>query len=190
MAKKKVNRVSNTRRPRIPDGHVRYEIIIPQFTVTRLYEHCERNSLDDANFVKKAIYNALPVHYAVDESFVFPFGKYQGETAGVVMQFDPEYIKWCVKSINGFTIHGDMIDHVDQHSMKEQTAADDVVGVRHGRPNMPLSWFVSRVGPNRKWKVNTAYDKFWAYEMSPWGQPIRWKMLGYVSNYDITAREG
>jgi len=102
MTKKKVNRVSNTRRPRVPNEHVRLELIIPQSTCDRIVDHCARNNMKGEDFYKKAIYDALPVHYEVTEEFVFPFGKYAGETAGVVKRIDPSYIEWCKKSITGF----------------------------------------------------------------------------------------
>jgi hypothetical protein len=188
MTKKKVNRVSNTRRPRVPNEHVRLELIIPQSTCDRIVDHCARNNMKGEDFYKKAIYDALPVHYEVTEEFVFPFGKYAGETAGVVKRIDPSYIEWCIKNINGFTLTNQFaIDYVDE---KEMAKPVETIATLHGRPHMPLSWFVERVEPGRKWKVNTSSDKFWTYELSVWGQSTRWRMCGYVSLYNLTAREG
>lgn len=101
MAKKMKLRVAQ--RKRVSNGHVRLEVIVPIETSNRLKEHISRNDgLTMQNFLKKAVYDALPVHYEVTEEWTFPFGKYTGETAGTVKQLDPGYIDLCRKNIPGF----------------------------------------------------------------------------------------
>ena len=102
MAKSKKNRVTVARRPRLPNGQSRIDITVPNSTGERIAEHCKRNGVHPNDFLKKAIYDALPVHYEVTEEWTFPFGKYAGETAGTVKQLDPGYIVWCKKTIVGF----------------------------------------------------------------------------------------
>lgn len=164
MARKKVNRVSSTRRPRIPNSHVRYEIILPQSTITRLYDHCERNNLDDADVVRKAIYDALPVHYEVTEDFVFPFGKYAGETAGVVKRIDPSYIEWCKKSINGFK------------SKLVEEGSKPVSDPPNIHRHSPYWQSLLRKGEYLQFNAN---QLCWAYRIHPWGERYGWRKLGF-----------
>lgn len=104
MAKRKVA----VRRKRIPNGHVRIEMVVPMETENRIARHCQDNNISPTAFYKKAIYNVLPVKYEVDKQFVFPFGKYTGETAGSVQEFDPDYLNWAARSITGFELASDI----------------------------------------------------------------------------------
>ena len=104
MARKKVA----MRRQRVPNGHVRIEMVVPIETANRIARHCQDNNISPTAFYKKAIYNVLPIKYEVDKQFIFPFGKYAGETAGSVQEFDPDYLTWCCKKISGFTLAEEM----------------------------------------------------------------------------------
>jgi len=119
MAKRK--KTVTVRRARVPNGFSRIELTFPKTTEERIIDHCKRNSLNQSEFLRKAIYDALPVHYEVTEEFVFPFGKYAGETAGVVKRIDPSYIDWCVRSITGFTLADDMIEAREEVSHEEMS---------------------------------------------------------------------
>lgn len=163
-AKKKVNRVSNTRRPRIPNGHERVEVILPKETCHRIGEHVLRHEgLTVQDFLKKAIYDALPVHYEVTEDFVFPFGKYAGETAGVVNKLDPSYIKWCETAIKGFV--NKMKSVTDESKQINTTRSSD-----HWR---------SLLQPGEALQFNTGNNVVWAYKRAAWGEKYGWRKLGY-----------
>lgn len=96
------------RRQRVPNRHVRIEMIVPMETANRIARHCQDNNISPTAFYKKAIYNVLPIKYEVDKQFIFPFGKYTGETAGSVQEFDPDYLTWCCKNISGFKLIEEM----------------------------------------------------------------------------------
>ena len=193
MAKKKVNRVTATRRPRVPHDHMRVEVILPADTVKRITQHCERSTLDEQSFLKKAIYDALPVHYEVTKEFVFPFGKYAGEIAGVVKRIDPSYIDWCVRSITGFTLADDMIEareevsHEAMSSIYVPTMSGALTLNGFGEaPNMRVVTIdiekvrrafamVLRDGEELRLSGN---GNAWAYRTTAWGQAGRWRKLG------------
>ena len=90
------------------NGEVTLLIGFPKVTQDRIIKHCKDNNIGLQAFVKKAVYNVLPVKYDVDKQFIFPFGKYTGETAGSVQEFDPSYLTWCCKNISGFELVGEM----------------------------------------------------------------------------------
>lgn len=105
-------KIKTTRRARIPNGHIRIELTLPAITVKRITKHCKANNLDEAVFLRTAIYAKLPVHYEVDEQFILPFGKYTGETAEAVSKMEPTYLEWCQKNIKGFDITGKLLDTI------------------------------------------------------------------------------
>jgi hypothetical protein len=172
MAKKKVNRVTATRRPRIPNNHMRVEVILPGETVKRLTQHCERNAIDEQNFLKKAIYDALPVHYEVTEDFIFPFGKYQGETAGAVKQFDPGYIEWCKKNISGFYDKFEPINvQADSSVEKREVARSEVIA--------KIQAFLCQGETLYLGSTSSSGQKAFAVRYTEWGQK-KFRFLGYV----------
>ena len=161
MAKKKVA----MRRQRVPNGHVRIEIIVPMETSNRIARHCQDNNISPTAFYKEAIYNVLPVKYEVDKQFVFPFGKYTGETAGSVQEFDPDYLTWCCKNISGFALIEEMQlaptevekRHVQHEEYKQK--------LRNGEVLLYGAWQAD----------NTR--KAFARRFTPWGES-RWRYLG------------
>lgn len=82
--------------------------IFPKETRDRIVDHCRRENTTPTDFLKRAVYSTLPVHYEVNKQFVFPFGKYSGETAETVKRIDPGYIDWAKKSITGFKVQEDL----------------------------------------------------------------------------------
>lgn len=162
MAKKKV-----VRRTRIPNDHCRMEIVLPRETCERIVAHCKRNNIAGDLFLKKAIYNALPVHYEVTEDFIFPFGKYQGETAGAVMQFDPDYIDWCKKNINGF-----------KNKMEPEVArATSLPHIFAYDKEVAEALFRPHLKPGEHVLANNS-GRVWAYRPTSWGQKSNWRKLG------------
>jgi len=164
MARKKVNRVTSTRRPRLPNGHERVEVILPKETCHRIGDHVLRNEgLTVQDFLKKAIYDALPVHYDVTEDFVFPFGKYAGETASVVSRLDPGYIKWCQTAIKGF-----------MNKMKPSPNPTVDVDTTRGSTH-----WIRLLQPDEFLQFNTGNKVVWAYKRAAWGEKYGWRKLGY-----------
>lgn len=164
MTKKKVNLVSLTRRPRIPNGCERVEIILPKETRHRIGDHVLRNEgLTVQDFLKKAIYDALPVHYEVTEEFVFPSGKYAGETAGAVNRLDPSYIKWCETAIKGFI-----------NKMKSATDESKQVDTTRGS-----DYWRSLLQDGETLQFNTGNKVVWAYKRAAWGEKYGWRKLDY-----------
>lgn len=86
----------------IPDGHVRMFIDLPAITNERLERFAEKQDKSWHDLVKKAIYDLIPVEYDAHDQYVFPFGKYQGETVASVKRIDLSYLDWCQKNISGF----------------------------------------------------------------------------------------
>jgi hypothetical protein len=79
---------------------------LPAVTIERLHAYAIKQDKPWDQLVRKAIYDLIPVEYEVDRQFVFPFGKYVGETAGMVGDMDPGYLDWCCKTIRGFKLKG------------------------------------------------------------------------------------
>lgn len=166
MAKKKVA----MRRQRVPNGHVRIEMIVPMETANRIARHCQDNNISPTAFYKKAIYNVLPIKYEVDKQFIFPFGKYIGETAGAVQEFDPEYLNWCCSNISGFEL------------AEEMRIASPAVEARHEAHKV----YTDMLRPGEvifygAWKRDNT-RKVFARRFTSWGES-RWRYL------DIQTKE-
>lgn len=158
MARKKII----TRRSRTPEGMCRVEVWLPRETGNRIVEHCKRNGIKGDDFLKKAIYDALPVHYEVTEDWVFPFGKYAGETASTVKQLDPGYIDWCYKNISGFMY---------QLPADESAKTTDIY-------NRYSSYWRAQLQDGEHIHFNKLNNRVWAYKLTEWGQRVGWRKLG------------
>lgn len=85
-------------------GDIKLSTIFAPEGLERIAAHCRGNNMMIDDFIKKCVYDNVPVCYTVDETFVLPFGKYVGESAGTVARMDPDYLKWCQRTIKGFNL--------------------------------------------------------------------------------------
>lgn len=138
----------------------------PEATRNRILQHCEKNNIHFIDFIKKAVYDKLPVHYDVNRQFIFPFGKYQGETAESVQQMDPGYIDWACRTITGFELAEDMKPEV------KPTNPSDANYVSMAQINEMLRY-------GEELKINRF--KCWARRKEPFGIP-KYRLLAVRAN--------
>lgn len=144
--------------------------LFPAETLARITDHCKRNDLDVKDFIRKAVYDVLPVYYDATDDFVFPFGKYVGETVGAIKKIDPGYITWCQSKIAGFNI---------PVSTNVGSDEEDLSGHKHFNDNDELKAYLSsKIAFNESLVIN---------KKSAWGHSSsgRWRKLAVRYNYYI-----
>ena len=159
------------RKPRkvVASNMTRIYIDVPKTTVARLDKLSEKTGKNWSYTVLKAIYDALPVEYEVDSQFIFPFGKYHGETAGMVKKIDSSYLDWAKRTITGFKLTGDLVD------ASISTASDGPVNSPSFRE--VYKKYSKELRSGERLGYSSSSKKVWAY--NPHLSPA-YRFLGYV----------
>ena len=49
----------------------------------------------------------------IGDDYIFGFGKHKGEKILDVMDYDPQYVKWCNENLDWFDLDVDMLDELE-----------------------------------------------------------------------------
>jgi len=155
-------------------GDLKLSDLLPQETLNRITVYCRGNNMMVDAFIKKAIYDVLPVQYTVDETFVFPFGKYQGESAQSVVDMDPDYLTWCQKNIVGFTVCFEV----------EKVATEEVEeSANQSKPSSVETWELrDALRPHVAFGENLKINRLTAWAHNP--STDRWRKLATRNTHD------
>ncbi len=163
------------RKPRkvVASNMTRIYIDVPKTTVARLDKLSEKTGKNWSYTVLKAIYDALPVEYEVDSQFIFPFGKYHGETAGMVKEMDSSYLDWAKRTITGFKLVGDLapVPTVNKGELRFSPFKIKTAHKQYG----------SQLRQGECIRFSSITGKVWAY--NPHLSPAH-RFLGYLSDAD------
>lgn len=55
---------------------------------------------------------------------IFTFGKYKGQTVRSVIDTDPDYVLWCHKNVNHFSISDDLVELCEEFEPPTPDAGD------------------------------------------------------------------
>jgi hypothetical protein len=77
---------------------------LPSAVVRSLKKSAEQRGIEVSDFIRLGLVGLSRKSKYMDIDTIFRFGKYSGETLGIVVKIDPSYVYWCMKNLEGFIL--------------------------------------------------------------------------------------
>jgi hypothetical protein len=72
--------------------------------IRSLKRSAEQRGIEVSDFIRLGLIGLSRKSKYMDVDTIFSFGKYYGETLGIVVKVDPSYVYWCMKNLEGFIL--------------------------------------------------------------------------------------